>query len=213
MTPMKTSLILASLLMLAACSKGDTAPETGAGDASPEASLPGDTEAAAEAAMAEEPAAMAEKGDGTLTATINGEERTWYTTHSETGGTFTSQSDWSGVAPFLSVHIMGHGSPDTTLDTNGALSLGFRLKDTGSLPGIQDAELALMTDSFQDRYTAQKGGSVNVSVDSATFDGNWLHLEGRFSGTLGFEGEGAPDGAEKVKVEGGRFDVHIHELR
>ncbi|RFB04964.1 hypothetical protein [Parvularcula marina] len=187
-----------ALFVLTACGGGDEGAST---------TTAGGTPPTASSAPVEVSKADAEAADGTITATLDGEARTWYVTSGELGGEFNSQSDWSGSTTYTSVSLFGHTTPKTTMSSKNAMLVGFTVSgdnQTVSMPSV-----SLLTDSLLRRYEGE-GSDVTVALEEMSVDGEWLHLKGTFSGTLTYtDSSGATK--DPVTVTDGTFDLRVHD--
>lgn len=158
----------------------------------------------------------AEDADGTLTASIGDEERIWYITSSSMMGQYVSQSDWSEpLSGRISVSLMGHASPDTVMDTEGALMLSFTVRSPTGDAEVIEPELNYLVGGMTEAFSSSEDGSASVSVDSISVDGETLKVSGAFEGTLNFRSMGgaAPPATESVKLQGGRFEAEVRHVQ
>lgn len=142
--------------------------------------------------------AQAQEVIGTVTGTIDGQERTWFLT-SQDG---QSQSDFSEMGSIVDVSILAHASLDTVMSTKDGLMLSWTVFDMAN-PEPQGAELRYMAgDSFMQAYTAPEDAPVMLDLSTFAKLTDGLHVAGTVSGTLGWsEGAGAdPDMADSRDV-------------
>lgn len=162
------------------------------------------------------PAAAAEDADGTITATFNGTERTWYVTSMERGGRHISQSDWSPMfASQAEVSLFGHVSP-TSQRSNEALMLSFTLNGSGTSATAMEPSITYLSEGLLNNHSSEHdGGEAVVTVENARIDGPILEISGTFSGTLPFRSMNQsvdPSTRESIVVENGRFDASVRQL-
>lgn len=211
-TSMKPRLLMAALLfataMLTACGPGE---DPGAG---PESAAPATDETAR--GTPSETNGSGEEPDGVITATFNGTERTWYITSAERGGQYISQSDWSSLfADQSNVSIMGHVSSSWPFQSREAIMIGFTLQGTGENPSVGDASITYLSGGITNNHSSSHDGNANISVTTASIDGDTLTISGSFSGTLPFKsmsGDADVESTETIVVENGTFEGVVRRL-
>lgn len=156
------------------------------------------------AALAALPAA-AQESTGEITATIGGEQRTWYVTESDR----MSQSDWSGSPNWASVSLFGHTAPDTVMTSKQALMIGFTATGTGA---ASDPEIGYLSESMSKAWVSDD--TATVTIDSMTAEGDRLSLTGSFTATMGYsEDYGRTVDTSDPREISGRFDVSVGPVR
>lgn len=153
----------------------------------------------------------ADAADGSISATLGGEQRSWYVTSSTMGGQHVSQSDWSGAAPArVNVSLFGHTRPDTTMGSNQALMLSFTVLDAEGAVNVVEPEITYLSGGMTQAH--QSGEEVSVEVANVSFEGETMTIAGTFSGVLD-AGQAVAGGAEPMRVENGEFEATISELQ
>lgn len=212
-TSMKLRLLVAALLfataMLTACGPGEDS------GADPESAADATDERARESPS--ETNGSGEEPDGVITATFNGTERTWYITSAERSGQFVSQSDWSSYsASHSGVSIMGHVSPSWPFRSAEAIMIGFTLQGTGENPSVGDPSITYLSGGITNNHSSDHDGNANISVTSASIDGETLTISGNFSGMLPFKsmsGDADVESTETIVVENGTFEGEVRRLQ
>lgn len=200
--------LLFGTAVLSACGPGE---DSGAGT---ESTAPANDETAQEAPP--EPKGAAEEPDGVITATFNGTERTWYITSAERSGQLVSQSDWSSYSAGQgNVSIMGHVSPSWPFKSGEAIMLGFMLQGIGENPAVYDPSITFLSGGIMNNHSSSHDGNADISVSSASIDGETLTIAGTFSGTLPFKsmgGDADVESTETIVVENGTFEGVVRPL-
>ena len=202
-------------LALAAC--GGESSETGSatsaesGDAASSESASSGSDAAPPVSAADAAAA-----DGTITATFNGVERTWYITSDTLQGQYVSQSDWSRFGDVGPVHVtlFGHTTPTTVLSSREALMIDFSAWADNAERPLESTGVTYLSEGLTNHHTSDVGDDITIALDSLVFDGDTMQLSGTFSGTLGFRsmsGAEPSDGVSEIAVTDGRFSATIRE--
>lgn len=207
-------LCLAVLLSATACSA--EAQQEGAG---------GDVERVAAAASAE----VTEGGArviGTIAATIEGEERTWYVLEAEMNGKRQAAAFWYEPEPGAPrAMIAGYDTPDVPLHTFGApgsptgdyagsvitLIVAFQPGETSRsvpLPADDDTSVLYMPSAVDGPLFGIADGSLEVTSLEARRSGEG-RIAGTFEGTMGMP----PRFEQSFPLTGGRFEVEALRYR
>lgn len=147
--------------------------------------------------------AAAQEITGTVTATIDGEERTWFGT-AEDG---MSQSDWSGDERYASVSIFAHPGPDTTLQARDALMIGFEMMASADAREVSLPEIVWMIGGMSDAYVADEDTGATIDLDSVTVEDDTLRISGSFAGEM----VRSTDKGDTRAIEG-RFEAVLQKL-
>lgn len=148
---------------------------------------------------------------GEITATLNGQQRTWYVTREYKAGRWISESDQSFRGEGT-VFFSGHMSKDTTMDPVDMLIFNAHIRSTDAGPDVQNAKITFAgSEIWQGRYGSEYGGEAALQFDTINHENNTTKLVGTFSGTLPFKSNASSDGdrSNVVVLENGRFDVSL----
>ena len=152
--------------------------------------------------------------DGTITAMLDGEERTWYVTSGTMQGQFVSQSDFRDMGMIgTSVTILGHATSNTVIGSKEAIIMTFTVHNKDSAPRVERPEIAYLSGGMMKRHTTDDGGAAELTVTSASVDGELLNIAGTFSGSLvysTFDGSPPENGKQTMTLSDGTFDVKVH---
>lgn len=145
------------------------------------------------------PAAAQEGGEVVLT--LDGEEVAF--------PLWESQSDWSGGAgPWASINIYARPTDPEAWERYKTFTLGFSGTENAGSP---EASLSRMQgDALQRLHSDDEAGSLAVSLDGASVEGEFLTLSGTVSGAFGPSDNFGRDidMSDPVPIEG-RFSVTL----
>jgi hypothetical protein len=201
MSILRTTPILLAVLLSFGCGKSNSesshSPE-------PEAEIPASPAAAASAAK------VPEGADGTITATVNGDRKTWYILRRKLGDQLRSQSEWNSVfgAGTQLVTLFGHASADSMVSDRAFIlelsTVESRDSAVATAPGIQ----YLVKDELSSMYNSDPPGKVEVEITEHEVDGDVLTIAGTFAGVLHPSTDGSQP--EQMTVEDGVFRAQVH---
>lgn len=153
--------------------------------------------------------------EGTLSATLNGEQRTWYITSATVDGRVVSQSDWeSAGADGAIVTLFGHASATTFTSSREALMLEFTIWNLQDAPSAAGSDITFLSEGLSRNHNSGAGGASSVELTSVEVNGNRLNVTGSFQGELVFQDwtggtSTAAGGPAPVSLENGRFEASI----
>lgn len=162
--------------------------------------------AAAAAALTLIPlAALSQEVTGEITATIDGDQRTWFIVESNGA----SQSSWKGTGGYADVLLFGHASDDTITDETEALTIRFGVTNLDGTNTTELPEIAYLKDGLLESYVADSE-NAEVSVNSMEVEGERLAISGTFEATLGFTDDlGQTVDMSRSREISGSFDAVI----
>jgi len=150
--------------------------------------------------------AYAQEVTGTIVASIDGDERTWFTTTDEG----RSQSDWSGDLNFADISLWGHPVEDTISAIHDSLLIGFQLVKSADGYTLWTIEISFLEDGYDGIYRVVDDADAALTVEAVELDGDQLSLSGSFSATLYYTTDHGRevDMSNSVFVEG-NFDTAL----
>ena len=152
--------------------------------------------------------AMAADQLGSITATVDGAEHTWFLTAE--GG--ESQSNATPVMNGLtSVQLWGHATADSATSVKGALLIDFSLITLGGTPSVADATLQYLVDGYKGGYLATDDDSVQITVTTAEPQDKALHIAGSFTATAAYSDQPMlqlTDDSRQMQITG-NFDARL----
>jgi len=208
------TIIVVSGLLIVGCGESSNSGNGSGGETNHGSSAQADGRhsADADANPADANPAAAEAADGTITATLNGQTKTWYILSRELGGAVRSHSEWQEVGPTRMITLWGHASPDS-MSTDQSFSLSFHVVGEGEARTINDAELTYLTGKLSDMHTSPEGSKVPIEITGLEVDGEKLTIAGTFSGwiTQRAPGELKPSEGSQIMVSDGVFEATLHQ--
>lgn len=153
----------------------------------------------------------AEGADGTITATLDGQRRTWYILRRGMGGKMRSQSEWAGwTNSGRVVTLYGHTSPDS-LATTGGLMLELNLVVMGNTSTVSSANVTYLRGDIRDMYVTRGPITRNVELDSYEEKGDRITVSGSFAAVLEQNTSGETDGPDRIELEEGTFNATVYK--
>ena len=148
---------------------------------------------------------------GEITATMNGEQRTWYATREYKYGRWISESDqaFRGTG---TVFFTGHVSSDSATNPLDLLMITAHVNDAGDGPTAQIAKIVFAGQNvWQGRHSSEYGGEAAIQFDTVKHESGATRLRGTFSGTLPYKSNASaePDMGNVVELENGRFNINL----
>ena len=148
---------------------------------------------------------------GEITATLNGEQRTWYATREYKYGRWISESDqaFRGTG---TTHFTGHVSSDSATNPLDLLMITAHVIDAGDGPTAQTAKIVFAGQNiWQGRHSSEYGGEAVVKFDSIESLQGVTRIKGTFNGKLPYKSNSSadPDMSDIVTLERGEFDVNL----
>lgn len=140
-----------------------------------------------------------------ITASINDRQESWHV--------WDGQSDWNGYGGYQtlgSVNIYSRAVASDQLQRGDVLSIGFTLTATADGLGADSIDISVQKRSAgSGSFGSENDGTARISIQSATEQGESMHIVGHFSGTLPFQNHGSRDAdlSNVLEIEDGHFDV------
>lgn len=151
--------------------------------------------------------------DGTMTAALDGKQRTWYITSGDVDGQTTSQSRWESIGTnSIAVTLFGHTSPGSLVGSQEAVMIDFTIWNPDEEPRAAGSDITFVSGSLTKNHNSGAGGTSFVEVTSVAIEAKRLNLVGSFHGTLVFRnwtGGTSPADPGPVSLENGRIDASI----
>jgi len=154
---------------------------------------------------------VVEEGRASLiTTSINDRKESWQV--------WDSQSDWNGYGGYQTLgtaSIYSRAVASDQLQRGDVLSIGFTLTETADGLGADLIDISVKKRSAgSGSFGSENDGTARISIQSATKDGESMHIIGDFSGTLPFQNYGSRDAdlSNVLEIEGGHFDVVLAPL-
>jgi len=154
---------------------------------------------------------VVEEGRASLiTTSINDRKESWHVRD--------SQSDWNGYGGYQTLgiaNIYSSAVASDQLQRGDVLSIGFTLTETADGLGAVLIDISVKKRSAgSGSFGSENDGTARISIQSATEQGESMHIVGRFSGTLPFQNYGSRDTdlSNVLEIEGGHFDVVLAPL-
>lgn len=126
--------------------------------------------------------AAAQEVTGTIAATLNGEERTWFITETPQ----MSQSDWKDFGYQASVSLLGHSTDNTVTSSHQALMVKFEYWGSDGAYTISAPEVVYLSQGMMKAHVGRQEDGVQINITSAEVNGDRLKIEGTISGDLIF---------------------------
>lgn len=123
------------------------------------------------------PALQAADPIGTISGTLNGDERTWIAVRLEGAGSTATYDEF--MPGFTSIHIQGHEGGEFAIPKS--LSIDFSLRKGGAIE--EPAVIYLPGSDISDYYEA-KDGALTIRLDRVEGGAETMAISGRASGTL-----------------------------
>lgn len=148
---------------------------------------------------------------GEITATLNGEQRTWYVTREYKYGRWISESV-QGFRGTGTVVFSGHVSDDSATNGLDLLMINAHVYDSGDGPTVQGAKIVFAgQEMWKGRYGSEYGGEAVVKFDTINSSDGVTRLKGTFSGKLPYKSSSSPDPdmSDVILLESGEFDMNL----
>lgn len=148
--------------------------------------------------------ASAQEVVGTITGTLDGEDRVWFIT--AMGG--NSSSYRSEMGPITNVTIFGHASDDTIMSAKDALIIDFSLMNGEVFPDT--LSVAFSDSSVEGNYYANNDNVATLTLTRIADENGQLTLEGAFTATMAYGASyGAPLDPENTRAAEGTFSLTL----
>lgn len=155
--------------------------------------------------------ADAKGADGTITATLNGEQRTWYIVRKEMGGEMHSQSEsasWANSGRVIT--LFGHTSANSMAATDG-LMLELNLVVMENTATVSSADIKYLRGEDRDMYVTR--GPVTDGIDLASHkqEGDKVTVSGTFEATLEQNASEKKEGPATIAIKNGQFNATVYK--
>lgn len=148
---------------------------------------------------------------GTITATMDGEERTWFITADGGESQSSLVQPMAGMLMGSSIILWGVPDEDIVATTKDVLTLDATLmRGAGGMMPVNPQARYLVT-GFNDQWIAVDEGQTEMTLTAVEPVGDGLHVAGTFTATANYTQDMTDQDVDrsKTKVISGSFDVTL----
>lgn len=126
---------------------------------------------------------------GTIEATFQGEDKTWYITFKDA----VSESSWTDIAGTHVLALSGQPAPDALATLEGSLFLSVVVMDVGGTVHTVQPTLQYLSGGYTSAWLAQEEGDVTMTAAKMVRSGDVLEFEADFVANVAYS-EQVPQG-------------------